>query len=215
MKGIKQNFVLASKPSEVFTSLKGPLKSFSIILSIDRNKGILRRLSVFSQGKRAILHRYLFGKWLWDELNSFESKVFWSMPEITSDSTTFLSLKAIVRGTSKRVLRQRLEHGGFLGLNFISRQQYLTLKGRVDFFFLEETVTLRRTPKYSGYTKHYKDKGSLGGTTRDIAISEIFEPYNDVSEETILQYLTVGEISLFGGVVFHPDEFLRRNETED
>lgn len=195
--------------------MKGPLKSFSIVMSINREKGILRRFTVFSQGKRTILHQFLLGKLLWDELNSFEIRVFWSLPEITTDLTTFLSLKALAQGVEKKVLRKRLENGGFLGLKFISRQKYLTLKGRVDFFFLEETITLRRTPKYSGYTKHYRDKGSLGGATRDIAISEIFEPFDNVSEEIILKYLTVGEISLFGGVVFHPEEILRRTKRKD
>jgi len=199
------NFITVSRPSEVLTSFRGPLISFPIVKSINRETGILRRWIVFSQGKRSTLVRYLFGKLLWDELNSLESSVFWHLPEVTKDSTIYLSLKALVLGVSKRDLRRRLEAGQFLGLMFISRQQYLTLKGRVNWFFLEETITLRKPIKFSGYTKHHKDKGSLG-TEREYFISEILDPTNDVSEETILEYLTVGEFSLFGGVVFHPDE---------
>jgi hypothetical protein len=169
------------------------------VKSIDREKGVLRRWIVFSQGKRSVLIKYLFGKLLWDELNSFELTILYHLREVSEDRTIYLSLKALVLGVSKRTLRERLQKGSFLGVWSISRQQYLTIKGRVNFFFLEEVINLRRTPKFSGYTKHYKDKGSLR-PEREL-ISEIFEPISDVSENYILQYLTVGEIPLFGGSV--------------
>lgn len=171
---------------------------------MNRETGLLRRWTVFSQGKRSTLVRYLFGKLLWDELNNFENTIFWHLQEVTNDKTIYLSLKALILGTSKNDLRRRLEKGEFLGFWNITRQQYLTLKGRVNWFFLEETVSLRRVPKFSGYTKHHKDHGSLS-PEREF-ISEIFEPVNDVSEELLLRYLTVGEFSLFGGVYIHPDE---------
>lgn len=199
------NLITVTRPSEVLTSFRGPLLSFPIVKSINRETGILRRWIVFSQGKRSILVQYLFGKMLWDELNSFERLVFWHLNEVTNDLTIYLSLKALVLGVSKSELRRRLEAGTFLGLKFVSRQKYLTLKGRVNWFFLEETINLRKPIKFSGYTKHHKDKGHLG-TEREYFISEILDPTNDVSEENILNYLTVGEFSLFGGVVFHPDE---------
>lgn len=207
-----QNFILASKPSEVFTSFRGPLVSFPIVKSIDREKGILRRWIVFSQGKRSTLIKYLLGKLLWDELNSIESSLFWYLPEITNDRTIYLSLKALALGLSKSLLRKRLEKGEFLGFKFITRQQYLTIKGRVNFFLMEETISLRSVPKFSGYTKHHKDKGSLG-TEREFYLSEILDPCNDVSDDILLKYLTVGEFTLFGGVVFHPDDEHKKFET--
>lgn len=207
-----QNVTLASRRSEVLTSFRGPLIEFPIVKSINREKGTLRRWIVFSQGKRSTLVKYLFGKLLWDELNSFEQSVFWHLREITEDRTIWLSLKALSLDVSKRNLRRRLEKGMFLGFNFISRQQYLTIKGRVNFFFLEEEIILRKTPKYSGYTKHYKDKGSLR-PEREF-LSEVLEPVSDISDEIMLTYLTVGEITLFGGSVLLPDEFPKRNETE-
>jgi hypothetical protein len=203
MKNYLQNFNLVSKPSEVFTSFRGPLISYHIVKSINREKRTLRRWTVFSQGKRSTLVSYLFGKLLWDELNTQEREVFWYLSEITKDTTIYLSLKALVLGTSKRDLRKRLETSPFKQLKSISRQSYLSIKGRVNFFFLEEEVNLRSVPKYSGYTKHYKDKGSLR-PEREI-ISEIFEPCVDVSEDILLHYLTVGEIPLFGGVILSPE----------
>lgn len=204
--------ISVSRPSEVYTSFRGPMISFPIVQYIDREKGTLRRWIVFSQGKRQTLVRYLFGKLLWDQLNTEEARVFWHLREITDDITIYLSLKALVLGVSKRDLRNRLIHGEFLGFKPITRQQYQTLKGRVHWFFLEETINLRRTPKYSGYTKHYKDKGSLG-IEREVYLSEILDPQYGISEDVLLSYLTVGEISLFGGVVLRPDEIPIRVET--
>lgn len=200
-----QNFTTVSKPSEVLSSFRGPLHSYHIVKSVDREKGLLRRWTVFSEGKRSTLIKYLFGKLLWDELNAMEKLVFWHLREVTSDTTIYLSLKALVFGISKKLLRRRLETGKILGFYSISRQQYLSIKGRVHFFLIEETVNLRKVPKFSGYTKHYKDKGSLRPEREDY-LSESFEPINEVTEEIMLRYLTVGEISLFGGLVVLPDE---------
>jgi hypothetical protein len=206
---INQNLTSVSKLSEVITSFRGPLIQYTIVKSINREKGTLRRWIVFSQGKRSTLIKYLFGKLLWDELNSFEQTIFWHLREITVDRTIWMSLKALSLGVSKHDLRKRLESGMFLGFKFITRQQYLTVKGRVNFFFLEEEISPRRTPKYSGYTKHYKDKGSLR-PEREF-LSEVLEPTSDVSDDILLSYLTVGEITLFGGSVLHPDDGSKKN----
>lgn len=196
----------ASKISEVYTSFRGPMIQFPIMKNIDRTNGTARRWIVFSNGKRSVLVRYLFGKWLWDELNQLEMDIFWHLKEITSDVSIYNALRAYIDGTPKRIIRRRLEAGqDLLDLNFISRQSYLTLKGRTNWFFVEETINLRRTPKYSGYTKHYKDKGSLG-SERDI-VSEFLDPVSNISEEIIYNYLTVGEINILGeDISIHPDE---------
>lgn len=196
----------SSKITEVKTSFRGPLIQYSIVKSIDRNKGTARRWIVFSNGKRSILVQYLFGKWLWDELNKIEWDVFWHLPEVTKDRTIYSALRARNSGVSKQLLRKRLsESPSFLSLKFISRQQYLTLKGRINWFFEEETITLRRVPKYSGYTKHYKDKGSLAPERDEVSV--FLDPVLDISEEIIMHYLTVGEISIFAGdALIRPEE---------
>lgn len=117
----------------------------------------------------------------------------------------FLSLKALNLGVPKSLLRERLKNSPFPELKYISRQQYISVKGRVNFFLKEEEINLRKTPKFSGYTKHHNDKGSLG-TERDSYISEILEPFENIDEEVILEYLTVGRFSLFGGEIFYPEE---------
>jgi len=199
------NIISVSKPSEAFASFRGPMISYPIVKSINRETGQLRRWVVFSQGKRSTLVRYLWGKLLFDELNGLELKVFWHLNEITKDKSIYLSLKALALGVSKRKIRERLETNPF-GLSFVSRQQYLSIKGRVNFFFLEETINLRTVTKYSGYCKHHKDKGSLGPEREEI-FPQIFDPLHDVLDEVILKFLTVGEITFFQeNVVFRPDE---------
>lgn len=183
----------------------GPLHQYHIVFYINREKGILRRWTVFSQGKRSTLINYLFGKLLWDELNSFERTIFFNLPEVTTDFTICNTLKAITLGTFKRKLRKNLEKGAFLGLKFISRKQYLGIKGRVNFFFLLEEVNLRRITKYSGYTKHYKDKGSLRPHV-ETYVSKPEGIFTNISERIILEYLTVGKIPFFQGEVIYPEE---------
>lgn len=196
---------LVSKPSDELTSFRGPLLSYPIVQSINRETSVLRRWIVFSQGKRSTLIRYLFGKLLWDELNKFEKEILFNLPEVTNDITIFLSLKALNLGTSKRDLRKRLEQSPFPDLYFISRQSYLSIKGCVKFFFKFEEISVRKTRKFSGYTKHYKDHGSLG-IEREFYFSDTLEPYENVSEEILFHYLTVGEIPLLGREVRYPDE---------
>lgn len=198
-------FTKVSNLSETLVSFRGPLIQFNVIKSINRDKGTMRFWTVFSQGKRSTMLQYLWGKLLWDELNSIERSVFWSLKEVTEDKTIYLSLKAMTLGVSKKTLRERLEKGKFLGLKFITRQQYLSVKGMVNFNLQEKEIQLRSVTKYSGYTKHYKDKGSLGPEKVDY-YSNVLDPIS-ISDEIIVTYLTVGDISLFGGrVLFHPDD---------
>jgi len=143
----------------------------------------------------------LFGKLLWDELNTLEKELFWNLDEVTRDVTIFNTLRALNAGTSRKLLRERLEKGSFLGLWFISRQQYLSIKGRVDWIFYKETINLRKVPKYSGYTKHHNDHGSLA-LEREEIFSELLEPYEDMNESSIFDFLTVGEIGFRGNCIF-------------
>jgi len=123
---------------------------------------------------------------------------------VTDDVSIYLILKALNYGTSKQLLRKRLENSPFPELRYISRQQYISIKGRVNFFFFEEEINLRRTTKYSGYVKHHTDQGSLRSGS-DI-LAEVLDPFENCDEKLLFSYLTVGEFSLFGGAVLYPDE---------
>lgn len=198
---------LISSRSDDYSSFKGPLFQFPVMISIDRNKSVLRRWICFSSGKRSTLVNYLFGKWLWDELTKKEQEIFLILPEITSDPAIYSCFRARVLGVPKNIIRKRLENlSKILSVKYISRQQYLSIKGRSKWFFKEETISLRKTTKYSGYTKHYKDKGSIGSQRRDV-VSEILESY--VSEDKfsqILQFISVGKFDNLEVSILFPDE---------
>jgi len=177
---------------------RGPLHRYPIVISINRDKGTVMRWLCFSKGKRRTLLKYLFGKIIWDELSNFERTVFFTLQEVTEDFTIYLSLKAMILGTNRRDLRKRLENGHFLGFWFVSRQQYLSIKGSIDFFLIREELHPRRTTKYSGYTKHYKDKGSLRPHVETF-VPETDGLIDDVTDKLKLEYLTVGKIPFFQG----------------
>jgi len=166
----------------------------------------------FSKGKRRTLLKYLFGKLIWDELSNFERTVFFTLQEVTEDFTIYLSLKALILGTNRRDLRKRLENGHFLGFWFVTRQQYLSIAGEVDFFLIREELHPRRTTKYSGYTKHYKDKGSLRPHV-ETYVPETDEPIESIPDKLMLEYLTVGKIPFFQGegIGYPEDGQLARN----
>lgn len=191
---------------------RGPLHRYPIVISINRDKGTVMRWLCFSKGKRRTLLKYLFGKLIWDELSNFERTVFFTLQEVTEDFTIYLSLKALILGTNRRDLRKRLENGHFLGFWFVTRQQYLSIAGEVDFFLIREELHPRRTTKYSGYTKHYKDKGSLRPHV-ETYVPETDEPIESIPDKLMLEYLTVGKIPFFQGegIGYPEDGQLARN----
>jgi hypothetical protein len=194
-----------SNRSEAYASFgKGPLTEIRIDVSIDRNTGLCRRYVLFSRGGRRVIINYLFGKLLWDELSVVERKLFLSLHECTRDRTIYLSLKALVFGVPKSILRERLETLSKLGLcSYVSRQQYLSIKGQTLAVLFEETFTLRKVPKYSGYTRHYKDQGSLGKPHEEFLNSELDDLF-DMKEfdDIVFLFLTVGELTLLSDNVY-------------
>jgi hypothetical protein len=190
---------------------------FTIERNIDRNKGISWRWNVLSLGRRSILVDYLWGKFLWDELTKFEKEVFFTLPEITKEKSIYLGLKALAFGISKSEIRERLEYLSNFGfIKFITRQQYLSIKGQVKFVFIEEKFTLQKSPKYSGYTKHYKDKGTLTKVKPEM-ISELTEYYYDENnDELLFHFLTVGDIILLSQwMYFLPDDGPKKVRNSD
>lgn len=207
---------MESSPSERHSpSWRGPLIHFSIVESIDRTNGVLRRWNVFSSGKRSTLVRHLKGKWLWDNLNMEEARIFWLLPEILKDPVFAALLRAYANGVSKKILRERLETCP-IQINFVTRQQYLSRKGRLNLILTKETISLRKTPKYSGYTKHYKDKGSLGSAREYNVLTEVLDTSSNVNEDLLYTWFTVGEFSLFSGdVILRPDETQKGRNSEN
>jgi hypothetical protein len=133
----------------------GGFKTFSVSVSINREKRIEGRLFVFSQGSRTKVLEYLWLKYLWDELSRIEYKLL-ILSGILNSDVMFNSLKAInVQG--KRITRERLNV--LFPEGTYSRTRYLGFK-RLDVEIYEYQRSLPRTPKFSGWIRSASAKGS-------------------------------------------------------
>jgi len=134
-------------------SLKFTIKTISDITP----NGAIKRWTVRSSGRRSVLIRYLFLKFLYDELTQEEYKVFLSFPDTTSVIPIFYALRARIEGIPKKVIRKILETLTFPGFKVPTRDEYIGLK-QIRFTHKIETEPPIRKPKpYSGYSKGYKD----------------------------------------------------------
>jgi len=137
----------------------GPFKTFSVALFSDREKGFEIRLLVHSQGSRAAVNRYLWLKFLWDNLTRDEMRLFLALPENLNDEIKFAVLRTVLL-FPKKVIRTRLNQVlTKLEMKPFLRENYLGYK-RLDVEIHEITRRLPRVPKFSGWIKSSSAKGS-------------------------------------------------------
>lgn len=138
---------------------RGPFKTFSVTLFSDREKGFELRLLVHSQGSRAAVNRYLWLKFLWDNLTRDEMKLFLALPENLNDEMKYAVLRTVLL-FPKKVIRDRLNRILIgLGEKPFLRDNYLGFK-RLDVEIHEITRRLPRVPKFSGWIKSSSAKDS-------------------------------------------------------
>jgi hypothetical protein len=152
---------------------------------------------VYSQGSRAKVVEYLWLKYLWDELSKDEMLLFLTLPETLNSEIKVAALRAVLI-LGKKVVRNRL--GTICTLfqkDIPSRIRYLGYK-RLDVEIYEETRSLPRVPKFSGWIRSSSSVGSKrpGGPRilEPLAVNE-----NDFNVNIIdwYQLLTVGDSTLF------------------
>jgi len=137
----------------------GSFRTFSVALFSDREKGYEIRLLVYSQGSRAAVNRYLWLKFLWDNLTRDEMKLFLSIPENLNDEMKYAALRAVLL-FPKKVVRERINRVlRRLGEKEFLRENYLGYK-RLDVEIYEITRRLPRVPKFSGWIKSSSAVGS-------------------------------------------------------
>jgi hypothetical protein len=119
--------------------------------------GAIKRWIVISSGKRSVLIRYFFLKFLYDELTRKEYQIFLSFPEVTNIIPIFFALRARIIKIDKITIRKILEFVDFSNFSKISREEYQGLK-QIQYSFEEKLYPPIKKPKpYSGYSKGYKD----------------------------------------------------------
>lgn len=133
----------------------GKFQTFTVSVSINREKRVEDRLCVFSQGSRTKVLEYLWLKHLWDELSRSEFKLLILSGSLNSD-LKFDAMKAInLQG--KKKTRERLQV--LFPEGTYSRSRYQGFK-RLDVEIYEFQRSLSKTPKFSGWIRSASAKGS-------------------------------------------------------
>jgi len=153
------------------------------------------RWYVISSGKRSTLFRYLFLKWLWDELTSQEWKYVLNLPEFFRQKEFIACARALATGISKKDIRERLN--SFLaltGIKPLSQDRYRGLK-RIRYEFCEFERAVTPAKKFSGWVRHQNDQGSLRMNKFELFETEAF---TEVIEFDLFIVLSVGTVRILG-----------------
>lgn len=195
---LKLKFGIASGKSENFPK-RGGFFTFKITVSTDREKATAERLLVISSGRLTSFENLIFGKWLWDELTLEELELFLALPSTLTNPVSFACLRARSKGIPKKLIRERL--GKFpLRLSFPSREQYISYN-RMFVTVERQLLSLPKVPKYSGYSRHHNDKGSINPYTLEDTFNppEAYVPSVNCFEDFILDFLVTGELYFLAG----------------
>jgi len=176
-----------------FPRFSGGFRTFRVTLQTNREKGTQDNLIVYSQGSRSAVQKFLWLKFLWDELSKEEMKLFIVMPETLSDPMKFGAIRSLLlRG--KKEIRTKLCNCPFLPEKEIPlRSRYQGIKG-LSIEIQNETRKLPKVPKFSGWIRSSSAVGtkSRRGPSFLEPLAIIENDYTDFSFDWYT-YLTVGE----------------------
>jgi len=174
----------------------GPFQTFRVGLSTNREKGTQDNLVVYSQGSRHAVQKYLWLKFLWDELTKEEWRLFLIMPETLNSEMKFGALRALLL-IGKKEIRTKLINCPFLeGEDIPLRERYQGIKG-LDVEIQSESRRLPKVPKFSGWIKSSSKVGRKS-SKKSPAFTEPLDSIGDDYETITFDwyyYLTVGELS--------------------
>jgi hypothetical protein len=176
-----------------FPRFSGGFKTFRVTLQTNREKGTKDNLIVYSQGSRSAVQKYLWLKFLWDELTKEEWVLFIAMPETLSDPMKFGTLRSLLL-KGKKEIRDKLCQAPFLDeKDKPFRTRYQGIKG-LSIETQRETRRLPKVPKFSGWIRSSSAVGtkSRRGPSFLEPLAIIENDYTDFSFDWYT-YLTVGE----------------------
>lgn len=177
------------------------LHEFQICLET-HHTGKLERLVVLSQGSQQTFLKLLIAKLFFDELTKIEWEVVFRS-NLINDKVVYLGLKALLKCPKKLVVKRLLKLTSLGLISFPSREWYIGTRKQVVSFLVRENTQTRPYTKYSGYTKHYKDHGSLPTEKPELFPLETTENF-EIDEDIILHFLIVGKFP-FEGYTFLED----------
>jgi len=176
-------------------SFTGGFHKFKVKISTNQEKGTWDYFVVLSKGKRHTFIKYLWMKFLFDQLTKEETEIFYSLPEIIHSEFKVQALRACLR-IGKKELRKRLENLPLIPEDErISRKTYQGLTGNTRYDLSRRVGKLPKPPKFSGWIRNSsaKDRKSASKGSRIDPPNIILEDFVDEQFDWYL-YLTVGTV---------------------
>jgi hypothetical protein len=175
------------------------------------------RWIVLSKGKRTSVLRFLFSKWLFDELSRIELMLLLDLPEFLSNDFMSACFR-IANMLGKKELRRRLKRiESILPRELIfDRKKYIGLKSlRVSIRI--ERLESPEYPKFTGWRRHQRvAKGSPEGSPKwdDLVLRTEIDVLTSPLDWFVL-LISVGESTriTLGGMYLSPMS-LKKGETE-
>lgn len=171
----------------------GGFTTWSLSISTNREKRNESRLLVFSQGSRAKTVKYLWYKFLWEELTSQEMELFMLLPETLNSDFKIDTIRAILE-RGKKEIREKLERCPFLDKELApSKEHYQGIRS-FNIEIHKISRSLPKTKKFSGWIRSASaagSKNSQGGSRFELEPLDKHE--NDYEDKVFnwYTYLTV------------------------
>ena len=177
-------------------SFGGGFNRFKIRISTNQEKGTQDYFVVLSQGKRHVFSKYIWYKFMYDNLTKQEELIFYSLPEILNSEFKIQALRACLR-TGKKVIRKRIEELPLIpDSERISYLTYQGLRGNTQYDLSLREGKLPKPPKFSGWIKSSSSKdrkSSPKGSVMD-PLNIILEDFVEEKNFDWFLYLTVGTV---------------------
>jgi hypothetical protein len=177
-------------------SFSGSFHRFKIRISSNQEKGTQEYFVVLSKGKRHAFSKYLWYKFLYDNLTKQEEMIFYSLPEILNSEFRIQALRAILR-KGKKEIRNRIEELPLIpDSERVSYKTYQGLRGNTQYDLSLRVGKLPKPPKFSGWIKNSSSKdrkSSSKGSVMD-PLNIILEDFVEEKKFDWFLYLTVGTV---------------------
>jgi len=178
-----------------YPRFSGGFKKFRVTLSTNREKGTSSGKLVYSQGSRAKVVKFLWLKYLYDELTKEEWGLFYLLPEILDSELKVSALRAILLVGKKKVRKIFEESHIIPEEERTSRLQYQGYLASLDVEIYDFTRKLPIVPKFKGWIKSSSQKDRNSSKKSPSRLEPLAINENDYEDKVFdwYHYLTVGD----------------------
>lgn len=177
-------------------SFGGAFHRFKIRISTNQEKGTQDYFIVLSQGRRHTFSKYLWYKFLFDNLSKEEEEIFFHLPEIINNPFKIQVLRACIK-LGKKTIRKKLENFPLIPPNEkVSRKKYQGIHGNTRYDLSRRVGKLPKPPKFSGWIRNSSSKDR-----KSFSKGSVMDPLNLLLEDFVEEqnfdwflYLTVGTV---------------------